>query len=102
MLMHLVPDLPARRDGHEDDLGVFTGPEDLPEVPVLLRDVRDGEVLDVSLDAEMLLGRFSYPSDLRCRLLVTHVNESLGRTGARVLGAAVRQRRRPRLLFRAP
>lgn len=61
MLMHLVPDLPARRDGHEDDLGVFTGPEDLPEVPVLLRDVRDGEVLDVSLDAENASRLFFLP-----------------------------------------
>src|SRR5699024_4845527 len=53
-LVGLVADLAARRDGHGDDLGVVSGPQDAAEIRVLLSDLGDGEVLDVVSDGVLL------------------------------------------------
>src|SRR3954453_6519482 len=45
VLVDLLADLPARRDGHDDQLGVLAGPEHAAEVGALLGDGGDREVL---------------------------------------------------------
>lgn len=54
VLVDLLPDLTAGRDGHHHDLGVFTCPQHLPEVAVVPGHVRDGEMLDVVPKGEVL------------------------------------------------
>src|SRR4051812_23071108 len=44
-LVHLLADLPARRDGHDHQLGVLTRPQHATEVGALLGDGGDREVL---------------------------------------------------------
>ena len=52
----LVPDLTTGRNRHDDDLGVFAGPQHLPEVRIVPGDVRNSKVLDVVSKGEVLLG----------------------------------------------
>src|SRR5699024_7341102 len=53
-LVDLVADLATRRNGHGDDLGMPSGPQDATEVITPLHGLCDGEVLDVVSDGELL------------------------------------------------
>jgi hypothetical protein len=53
LVVHLLADLPARRDRHDHQLGVLAGPQDPAEVGALLGHARDLEVLHaLALPAE--------------------------------------------------
>ena len=56
VLVHLLADLAARRDGHDDELGVLAGPQHATEVGALLGLGRDRVVDDGRHDGAPLVG----------------------------------------------
>jgi len=61
VFVDLVSDLATGRNGHHHDLGVFSGPQHLPEVRIIPGHVLDGEMLDVVAKGEVLFAHGRSP-----------------------------------------